>query len=99
MDVPWVTGRQGPKDEEDFSGRMDGQVAMLCDVGFMISCRERSTYFILPRAISMAFCRLGSPVGSILCLSAMDLSTSCGFPAYVNVEFLLFKTKADHGRA
>lgn len=52
--------------------------------GFQFHDTERnmsSTYFILPRAISMAFCRLGSPVGSILCLSAMDLSTSCGFPA------------------
>lgn len=52
------------------------------DFSFMIlSGNMSSTYFILPRAISMAFCRLGSPVGSILCLSAMDLSTSCGFPA------------------
>ena len=88
MDVPWVTGRQGPKDEEDFSRRMGGQVAMLWDVGFMVILGG-TTYFILPRAISMAFCRLGSPVGSILCRSAMDLSTSCGFPAHVNVEFHL----------
>lgn len=29
MDVAWVARRQGPEDEEDFSGRMGGQVALL----------------------------------------------------------------------
>jgi len=45
-----------------------------------IDIRGLTAYFMLPRAISMAFWRLGSPVGSNLCLSAMDLSTSGGFP-------------------
>jgi hypothetical protein len=38
------------------------------------------TYFILLRAISMAFCKLGSPTGSSLILSDIDLRTSWGFP-------------------
>lgn len=38
------------------------------------------THFMLLRAISMAFCKLGSPMGSSLILSDIDLRTSCGFP-------------------
>ena len=37
---------------------------------------------MLLRAISMAFCRLGSPTGSSLCRSDIAWSTSCGFPTY-----------------
>lgn len=48
--------------------------------------RNLTTYFMLPRAISMAFWRLGSPAGSNLCLSAMDLSTSWGFPVQIKMQ-------------
>lgn len=36
---------------------------------------------MLLRAISMAFCKLGSPTGSSFVRSLSDLSTSCGLPA------------------
>lgn len=36
---------------------------------------------MLLRAISIAFCKLGSPAGSSFVRSLSDLSTSCGFPA------------------
>ena len=37
---------------------------------------------MLLRAISIAFCRLGSPTGSSLCRSDIAWSTSCGFPIH-----------------
>lgn len=37
-------------------------------------------WLMLLRAISMAFCRLGSPLGSSLCRSEMAFRTSCGLP-------------------
>jgi hypothetical protein len=44
------------------------------------------THLMLLRAISIEFCKLGSPVGSSLCRSVIDFSTSCGFP--VNAPIL-----------
>lgn len=38
------------------------------------------TYLIVLLAISIAFWRLGSPVGSNLCRSEIALRTSGGFP-------------------
>ena len=37
---------------------------------------------MLLRAISIAFCKLGSPAGSSFVRSLSDLSTSCGLPAH-----------------
>jgi len=46
---------------------------------------------MLLRAISIAFCRLGSPMGSSLCRSEIARSTSCGFPTYVkSFSFFFF---------
>lgn len=39
-----------------------------------------AAYLMLLRAVSRAFCRLGSPVGSSLWRSAIEFRTSCGFP-------------------
>lgn len=81
MQVSRIASRQRSKDNYHLTRRMSWKMAKTAFISSHGQPMSDETNLMLFLAISMAFCRLGSPVGRSLCRSAIDLSTSCGLPA------------------
>lgn len=79
VNVSRVTGRQRAKDDENFARRVSRE--MTTTLKIQKEATANRAHLILLRAISIAFCKLGSPAGSSFVRSLSDLSTSCGLPA------------------
>lgn len=66
VDVSWIACGQRPKYNEDFPGRVSRKVTRLGKSAVEEPWKRLAADLMLLLAISMEFCKLGSPLGSSL---------------------------------